>query len=425
MTPARTRPAFPRLTLIAFGTLAITAALLSAALRTLREPPWFQLAAATVCLFSLIPTAGAVLRRDTADVQRIEARLRRLFTPPRRLSFTREGKYFIGITLGIGFAAINTGNNLLYLLLGMMLSLIDASGILSESSLRGLEVTRQLPARMQAGQPSLVGIGLKNGKGRLSSFSIEVEDLISGEALDKRCWFLKVPAGRAQKTAYRHQFTRRGRYHFTGFRLSTRFPFALFKKSRLVEAEADAIVLPRVHPIDRPPPPLRGFAGDEPHGIKARRGEFYGLREFHDGDDLRDVHWRSTARQGRLMVREHEDEEARRVTVVLDNALPGGGDCDSEPLLEALERAVSMVASLASHYLGRGFAVRVIARGEAMPWASGPAQLDRLLRSLAVLPTVTEEVPFAAPPERGIETLYVARRGATRPERGFGRVVEA
>ena len=52
--------------------------------------------------------------------------------PPRKLKFTREGKFFVGITLGVGFAAINTGNNLLYLLLGMLLSLIVLSGVMSE-----------------------------------------------------------------------------------------------------------------------------------------------------------------------------------------------------------------------------------------------------------------------------------------------------
>ena len=51
-------------------------------------------------------------------------RFRGNFRPPRRLKFTREGKFFVGITLGVGFAAINTGNNLLYLLLGMLLALI-------------------------------------------------------------------------------------------------------------------------------------------------------------------------------------------------------------------------------------------------------------------------------------------------------------
>src|SRR5215471_17664118 len=92
---------------------------------------------------------------------------------PRTLKFTREGKYFVGITIGVGFAAINTGNNLLYLLLGMMLSLIIASGILSEMSLRGLEVERLPPGRLHARRPVLMGIGLRNRKSRLPSFSIE------------------------------------------------------------------------------------------------------------------------------------------------------------------------------------------------------------------------------------------------------------
>src|SRR3954467_3879925 len=112
-----------------------------------------------------------------------KVRFRRWLRPPRRLQFTREGKYFVGITIGVGFAAINTGNNLLYLLLGMMLSLIIASGVLSELSLRDLEVTRQPPANLHARRPFLMGIGLKNHKRRLPSFSIEVEDLVGERPL--------------------------------------------------------------------------------------------------------------------------------------------------------------------------------------------------------------------------------------------------
>src|SRR3954447_10261009 len=110
-------------------------------------------------------------------------RLRRWMRPPRSLKTTREGKYFIGITIGVGFAAINTGNNLLYLLLGMMLSLIVASGILSEMSLRAIDVTRQPPQRIYARTPFLMGIGLANQKRRFPSFSIEVEDLVADKPL--------------------------------------------------------------------------------------------------------------------------------------------------------------------------------------------------------------------------------------------------
>src|SRR5438105_4586432 len=167
--------------------------------------------------------------------------------PPRRLKFTREGRWFCGITIGIGIAAINTGNNLLYLVLGMMLSLIVASGILSEIALRGLRLSRQPPARLHAGRPFLMTITLKNDKQRLPSFSIEIEDLLGGRPLDKKCYFLKIPAGRQQSTSYRHAFPRRGRYPFSGFRVSTKFPFALLRRSRDIEAPGEVTVFPAIY----------------------------------------------------------------------------------------------------------------------------------------------------------------------------------
>src|SRR5262249_25632423 len=109
------------------------------------------------------------------EKQRKGARLRwpRL-RPPRRLKFTREGKFFVGITLGVGFAAINTGNNLLYLLLGMLLALIIVSGLMSELSLRDLTVVRRLPLRAQVGRPHLVEIEVFNHKATVPSYAIEV-----------------------------------------------------------------------------------------------------------------------------------------------------------------------------------------------------------------------------------------------------------
>ena len=92
------------------------------------------------------------------------SKLARFFRPPRKLKFTREGKYYLGITLGVGFAAINTGNNLLYLLLGMLLSLIVVSGVMSDLSLRRLTVTRRLPVRAQVGRAHLVEIEVYNHK---------------------------------------------------------------------------------------------------------------------------------------------------------------------------------------------------------------------------------------------------------------------
>ena len=96
------------------------------------------------------------------------------FKPPRRLRLTREGRYFLLITFCVGFAAINTGNNLLYLLFGMFLSLIIVSGVMSELSLRKLTVARRLPPRAQVGRAHLVEIEVYNHKQRIPSYAIEV-----------------------------------------------------------------------------------------------------------------------------------------------------------------------------------------------------------------------------------------------------------
>jgi uncharacterized protein (DUF58 family) len=161
----------------------------------------------------------------------------------------------------------------------------------------------------------------------------------------------------------------------------------------------------------------------ESRGLKGRRGEFHGLREMREGDDPRDVHWSSTARKGRPMVREYEDEAARRVSIFLDNGLPGGEKCGDEKLRDGLERAISIGASLAADYLDRGYLVRVVTRGNARPqWLSGPQQLVRLLRVLALLPAEAADAPFAASADGVADPILVVPRG--RPH-AFGQVVEA
>src|SRR5260221_5283543 len=183
--------------------------------------------------------------------------------PPGRLKFTREGKFFVGITLGVGIAAINTANNLLYLLLGLLLALMVVSGIMSEISLRDLTVVRRLPLRAQVGRPHLVEIEVFNHKARVPSYAIEVEDLRENQPADKRCFFLKISPKSAQVAAYRRTPRRRGRDPHVGFRIATRFPFGLFEKSREVPADGELIIYPAVDPVELPPaPPVRSQGAD-------------------------------------------------------------------------------------------------------------------------------------------------------------------
>ncbi len=359
---------------------------------------------------------------------RLGPKLRRLFRRARRLRTSREGKYFIAVTIGVGLAAINTGNNLLFLLLGWMCSVIVASGVLSELSLRGLSVTRQPPPRIFAGRPFLMGIALFNSKRKLPSFSIEIEDLVlsgtppAARPLDKKCYFLKIPARRSQSTSYRHTFPRRGVYRYAGFRISTKFPFALFRKSRDVDEPGEVLVFPNLYPVAAPPP-ATASGSEDARARLGRRGEFFGVREFRQGDDSRDVHWRKAAHLGRLVVREYEEEAQQRATLLLDNALPP--DAGPEEI-DGLERAISHAASLSSAYIGRGYAVRLVTRGSLTPYGEGPPQLTRILRALALLESVGADVAFAAPTDPASENVLVARRGHAGGQRPANtRVVEA
>src|SRR5262245_56246883 len=80
-------------------------------------------------------------------------RIRRWLRPPRTLKTTRTGRTYLVLTLGVGFGALNTGNNLLYLLLGLLLSMIVLSGVLSERALRHLRVRRLGADGAHAGEP--------------------------------------------------------------------------------------------------------------------------------------------------------------------------------------------------------------------------------------------------------------------------------
>jgi uncharacterized protein (DUF58 family) len=304
-----------------------------------------------------------------------------------RFPLTREGWWFLGATVLVGLGALNAGLNLLFAVWGVMLFLVVASGVLSELGLRGLEIRRVPPPVVHAGSPYLMGISLANRKRRLPSFSIEAEDLVGGRPLDKRCYFLKLPAGRTQETAYRHVIARRGRHHLSGLRLSTKFPFGLVRKSRDVASAAEVIVYPALVPVT--PAALRSLPA-RPEGSReqrrAREGDFFGLRDFRPGDDPRDIHWRTTARRGVPFVRENEDDEGTEATVVLDNA------AGAAP--EAFERAVSEAASHALELLRRGFRVGLALRGASVPADAGPSQATRLLRALALVEPADAALPL-------------------------------
>ena len=311
-------------------------------------------------------------------------RVKRFFAwrAPRTLKVTRSGRTFLVVTIGVGLGALNTGNNLLYLVLGLLLSLIVASGVLSERILKDLKVRRLLPDAAHAGEPFAMRyeVSRQGGFGFALTLS-ELQPGLSGSAFVPIVGFKEPVMVRAQVTA-----ARRGPHELGEVEVSTIFPFGLFSKTRRLELPDTLLVFPR-----------RGFACTEPaetHGAPAgdggnprRRdgtGDLLGLRELAEGEDARRVHWLKSAAAGKLLKVEREREERRQFVLTVGAQLQG----------EALDRRCEELAAMTRRLLDKGHEVGLSAAGHQIRPGGGPGHERRLLSALSW-------VGFEEPARRG------------------------
>jgi uncharacterized protein (DUF58 family) len=321
--------------------------------------------------------------------RRLGALAIRLLTPPRVIRPTREGTWFVLTALGLGIAAMNTGNNLLYLVLAMMLSVIVISGLLSEQSLKRVRVRVEPPAQCAAGEPAPVVVRVANGRRRTPALSVCVRRGGTRGPIVGYC--PKLGPGEEARLTTTATFPRRGWQTLEPLRLTTRFPFGLFEKATRPLPGPRVLVTPAIRPV-----PASALAGVGEGAAAPRRGLGPGLldlRAFRPGDDLRLVHWRSSARTGALMVRELEDEAGRRIRLEVEPARGGPGTAAEA----VVEDDLSWVASLAVAWVRRGAAVGLAAPGVRLPVRAGQAHLRAILRALALYDPAG---PRAAEPAR-------------------------
>ncbi len=235
--------------------------------------------------------------------------LRRRIRFPRRLRVTFEGKGFILITLGVGTAAINTGNNLLYIVLSMNLTLIVLSGFLSEWCIRGVAVEVRHASEAFASRDSLLAVTCSAPGKRFPPTALSVSLAIGGVCFTT-C-FPEIAAGGSATRVLTVRPARRGKLPTGSCSISTLFPFALFEKSMDVLPRASLTVYPE--PSDGRSPPPGQTAADPAGGARTpgREGtEIRGAREHVHADPVRDIHWKASARMGKWMVKERERESA-------------------------------------------------------------------------------------------------------------------
>jgi uncharacterized protein (DUF58 family) len=302
---------------------------------------------------------------------------------------TKVGVVYVLVTLVIGIAALNTGNNLLYIVVAAMLAAMLVSGVVSAQVLRGLELDVRLPEHVFAGRSVTGRILLRNPRRLLPSFSIRVVSARSGKKMSGKRWrweptTFAFPSNRAPGDQWFRMrdwrvmrvnataaapgifegmvhfpylppratltadlelcFDRRGRYCESSFGLATGFPFAFLTKRRKVALQREILVYPPVEPPNELFDILPRIRGEWESFVRGRGSDLYRIREYMPEDSARHVDWKATAKSGSLKVREFNREDERKLCIIFDNP-PAGLISD-----EAYERAVTLAASLGWHY---------------------------------------------------------------------------
>lgn len=388
-------PFFPKWRIAILSVLLVLAGLAAALVTILARRTNDNTLATAAALFSLV-IAGLLAVFVVPPLAR-SARLE-VSSLDLPIEITTGGAVFIVILIVVGFAAWNTGNNLLFLVLSLLCSTLFVGAMTARASLRDLVVSARFPDHIFAAEAAPVIVKLRNAKRLLPSFSVSVEARgpasgsktrsIRGRKrnFDKRmlAYFTYIPHHVTAEQRVEQTFDKRGHVLINGFELSTRFPFGFFRTRRRLRARnVDIVVYPKPLPISDELHLLPMYAG---RLASLRRGaghDLFSLRDYQPQDDLRHIDWKATARARKLTVREFTSEDERRVTVVLE--VPALSDARQTDLPQRFEDGVVQAASLLKHFIDERAEVRLVVGSETGRYGTGLEHLYACLRRLALI----------------------------------------
>lgn len=360
---------------------------------------------------------------------------------------TRAGLIYIGLTLVLGLAGLNTGNNLLWIVVAAMLAAIAVSGLASGLVLRGLELDVHTPDHVFAGRPLLARLVLHNRQRLLPSFSVSVvpprrrkrnkhwqwqaatfgfpfnrpaeqqwfhlpdrvlrreEEHQAQKLLSGPVYFPYLAARASLSADVEVCFQKRGLVQQDSFGLRTQFPFSFLRKTRRVALQRQVVVFPAIEPTDELFQVLPLITGEFEAFLRGRGHDLYRIREYAPEDSARHVDWKASAKAGSLLVREFTREDERKLRIVFDNPGPGA------VAEAAYERAVSLAASLVWHFAGENSQLSFVAPG----YQGGP-DVYRFLTYLAMVqPNAETSVLDKLPPSNDFDVILTARARGTIP----------
>ena len=326
---------------------------------------------------------------------------------PLSFSITWQGILYLTLVGFLALAALNTSNNLLFIILSTMLSVLIVSSVFSRGSLKQISLSLQVPDNVFEGERVSVKVSVKNIKRIFPSFSICVED-VDGKTVPavlrffKRTFRQKPAINTGAETTGFHpsayfpilrpgethseltvqSFPHRGLFRLEGFRVCTRFPFGLFRHSERIEVKGEVLVYPSVKEIStyfHQLPFLPGLL----EGTQKGEGEnLFSIRPYMEGESARFIDWKSTAKTMELMSREFAREQESKFCLILDTL---ANKKPENEYWEEFEKAVSLAASIAAHFIRRGAGIELLTPYSYLPYGTGMDHLYRILRFLATV----------------------------------------
>ncbi|MEO1082846.1 MAG: DUF58 domain-containing protein, partial [Acidobacteriota bacterium] len=314
--------------------------------------------------------------------------------------------YLVGIAVVVA-AALNTGNNGLFLTVATLAASFVVAHVLSWWNLAHLEVEVAAEREIYANSPSTLEVELRNTSRWAPSWlvvaSVMPASLEPPERRPRksRPWLVPfLPGGAEASGQLGLMLERRGPRRLRFLSISSLFPLGLFRKERRTSEEAEILVYPEIHPVSLGRYIESGPGGDYSVRRVGLGHELHTLRSYQPGDDPRDVHWKQSARQQTLIVQRRQSEKLQRLRIVFDNAV---GALEDESDVKSFERLVSEAASAAVEALEQGYDVGLLTRDGWLDFATGDRQRRNILEALARIDThPLDPAPLLGDDEKGL-----------------------
>jgi len=284
---------------------------------------------------------------------------------PVRFRVTRAGWLYLVVSVLVGLAAVRSQAPLLFVLFGGMMGALHMSAIMARRMLGAVKVQREAPTRIWQHQTVHIGYFLRNTRKRGPCLALALEQAIP-DSIEGTCGYCAhLPARGSFRAGARFAAGRRGRFSLRGIRLNTLFPFALIEATRLFEQQSPLVVWPARGRLKRR---LLHHGAVEsspsaPSGASGGQDEFFGLRDYRDGDNPRWIHWRRSAGRTAPVVREMSRPLPEILWVILDTHQPDLSDLANS----RRERMIRFAATLIDYAFSQQYKV-----GLALADGNGP-----------------------------------------------------